>query len=116
MREIKFRVWDGEKMRRVGEIDFAVDLGPSYWGRDVEEQRFNAPCDQFMQFTGLHDAEGTEIWEGDLIPYGGANWSVHQKDGCWQILWDGGVSIGYILNELRVVGNIYETEEVVVDA
>jgi uncharacterized phage protein (TIGR01671 family) len=56
MREIRFRAWTGEKMRpcSVSVTGKAMmDFGPS-----------SAPL---MQFTGLYDKSGTEIWEGDIL-------------------------------------------------
>ena len=57
MREIKFRAWDGQKM-----LD-SQDLTQNgmYWDwlgkQDVE----------LMQYTGLKDKNGKEIYEGDVV-------------------------------------------------
>lgn len=61
MREIKFRAWDknGKKMIGPYEItnDCICDVLIHYGSSDLI----------WMQFTGLHDKNFMEIWEGDII-------------------------------------------------
>ena len=56
MREIKFRAWDGntKKMSEITQLRLPhrEDLAPDVF---------------LMQFTGLKDKNGKEIWEGDII-------------------------------------------------
>ena len=56
MREIKFRAWDKE--------DGMLDI--SHWTVNMLNEN-RLPSFQIMQFTGLHDKNGKEIWEGDII-------------------------------------------------
>lgn len=80
-RTIKFRVWNGERMLypeyfgsnaygSQGQITIGwtnesyIDLG------SIRQQPYEAweSC-TLMQFTGLYDCEGKEVWEGDVLEY-----------------------------------------------
>lgn len=70
-REIKFRVWDvgNKEMLEVQELDFESTF---YGGRiAIRPDQYNDYFDTedmiLMQYTGLKDKNGKEIYEGDII-------------------------------------------------
>lgn len=114
-REIKFRAWDGKRMT----IDFCIKSGG-----DVFQPHYDRPPSlerwDVMQFTGLHDKNGKEIYEGDItqtvcgdgvrlskfiIEWDEANcrFVKHRHDGEVFDL----DSLSVALHE--IIGNIYET-------
>jgi hypothetical protein len=111
MRTIKFRAWDLINRRWCG-----YDLkGFVFTDRATKEQEIIEWCPKrdgkiLMQFTGLKDKRGCEIYEGDLVqviqkgkyrdgkPYK-VEWKMDKLRNGWN------VSRGI---NLEVVGNIYE--------
>ena len=74
-REIKFRAWDGERMfLSPSEIQHLGSWFDGHWPGAL------AKPDQIrlMQYTGLHDKNGVEIYEGDIVMY------RNDYDGDWE--------------------------------
>lgn len=74
---------------------------------------------ELMQYTGLKDKNGVEIYEGDIVRYAEFNCPVlWSKDLMWCIDINNGYGeemlTAYFDYELEVIGNIYENKELLV--
>lgn len=149
MREIKFRAWDNGIMKKFIRIPFFVGSdGTPYkdndpYGLDMSGRRSISPLQDIviMQYTGLKDKDGKEIYEGDIIAdpdnFGcTTGWGGGEYDECPNkklIVWDevdakfkldfinekyrgrgvSGFSLckGNCASRFEVIGNIYENPE-----
>jgi hypothetical protein len=106
MREIKFRAWDGNEMEYIDDW---------YWfeERGVHDSRGEGFGISFniMQYTGLLDKNGKEIYEGDIYQSNGL-FPCEVKFGEGRFYGEGSLeSLSEDINcygELEVIGNIYE--------
>lgn len=125
MREIKFRAWDEKNKKMVYRTDEPVEENDSllnYLFTQFEDDTFGfipeGEGDRLptMQFTGLHDKQGKEIWEGDIVQIydkkymGKAN--VVFAHGVYRVYFDRWfvISVDVGGGQLEVIGNIYEKE------
>jgi uncharacterized phage protein (TIGR01671 family) len=118
MRDIRFRAWDkiNKCMGEVETINFDIDL---LWCVGNTEQINFENC-VLMQFTGLLDKNGREIFEGDILGIEGlSQYSViwHKENCAWKVTNNRDLSSEYLgdmehcgnkLLLLSVLGNIYE--------
>jgi len=74
MREIKFRAWDKrDKIWCDWEHNIMLGLDGEVFRNGIEDK---APEVELMQFTGLQDKNGKDIYEGDIIEK--LSWNVSQ--------------------------------------
>lgn len=128
MREIKFRAWH-KKEKRMSHVNvFSQAEG---WVHTPGEhgcyEVWNAGKYEIMQYTGLKDKNGKEIWNGDIVSLGSFDTLrahieyqhcsfvlVHKKDSERKQYCDNGVSEPIFKNcevSLEVIGNIYENPD-----
>jgi uncharacterized phage protein (TIGR01671 family) len=130
MREIKFRAWDKRQCKMFGIEDLAFDPwgklagiycdGPDFSNDSEVLLGAEADLDQavLMQYTGLYDYAGTEIYEGDVLRGElGSLYEVEFNDGQFQpALRYGGTqvvieSIADMADYSSVIGNVYQNPE-----
>jgi len=152
--EIKFRAWDGKSIitqSKRGEYDdfYTLDLDGTFYGHtrtgdehfDFDKSDKNRRMYVLMQYTGLKDKNGKEIYEGDIgircldlkkVYTDGKTWRDY-----WVVEWHT-ESAGFVtrlfaeynaqfskvvpvkeeanpyskrFNEIQIIGNIYENPE-----
>lgn len=140
MREIKFRAWDmsNKKMIYVQEglsleihddgsgcisdlsTESILEFSPwEYQNRkSFDDKKIMADAGILMQYTGLKDKNGKEIYEGDIIRWNpderkvpiGRNQEVFWDDTGWAPF-RGDMVDGWKSNRYEIIGNIYENPE-----
>jgi uncharacterized phage protein (TIGR01671 family) len=138
-REIKFRAWDKKNSKMINYIPVLLLSENAIWTHDLnyfhntqqwteDEGMIYDPI--LMQYTGLKDSKGVEIFEGDIVKYNGFyEGDCFEEEGIGYVLWneeghsvcynDRNGEIVYICSTWdlaknyggEVIGNIYEHPE-----
>ena len=128
-RLFKFRAWVKEQNRMIKVFGFNEHLvfEQTWDSPSIKENIFEIEDCHIMQFTGLIDKNGTEIYEGDIvsIEYGKGIVEYSEKQAMFIINWIGdneayNESLAYnprnyiygkTRKDIEVIGNIYENPE-----
>jgi uncharacterized phage protein (TIGR01671 family) len=119
MRDIKFRAWDEENKQMIQWHDtFFYDTSAvTNWSGDFSYIEM-----PLMQFTGLKDSNGKEIYEGDIVEYqdsicdGYREYPITRKREVSYgigVFWAGSYELHKVRNEAVIIGNIYESPELI---
>ena len=121
MREIKFRawLWDERELHYVLKMDTVNNGYGKVWMIDTFHYK-NISHFGLMQFTGLNDKNGVEIYEGDICSNEVAKWEVIFDTGCFcgkRIGGSDGTQNIHLalraIRELSVIGNIHENPSLI---
>lgn len=111
MREIKFRSWNANENKMTK---------PFAWVNDsnmISTRMCSSPTHELMQFTGLLDCNGVEIYEGDIVEdhIGIGVVEYSERKASFKVNYRNGFGkwfIDYILKgereSIKVIGNIHQ--------
>jgi uncharacterized phage protein (TIGR01671 family) len=135
MRDIKFRVWDKYKkqMYPISSIDYdifsqeirIIAVGHengmcTAYNKNHNSEKCDITALELMQYTGLNDKNGKEIYEGDIVKVDNIDLAIIYFDDdrmAWGIkpinefYFDSPLLSENISLELRVIGNIYDNSD-----
>ena len=119
-REIKFRAFTMPECEMVYSDEY----------KEIDKENplaefFNCQTDNIMQYTGLKDKNGKDIYEGDIVECGYGKGKIVFKSGCFMVEWidDKEAYLEFLFSrkgmyirkddeQFVLIGNIYENQEI----
>ena len=133
-RDLEIMVYSDKRNKSTYDINYEFAMNEKgvlvcNWHEDTEDyygnfKEANGTLDNLMQYTGLKDKNGKEIYEGDILSikiYSGdkviveGKTVVEFKDGCFGVIWGHDKAFlslnSFFKAKFEVIGNIYENPE-----
>ncbi|WP_345912106.1 YopX family protein [Bacillus altitudinis] len=125
MREIKFRAFEEHSKRMFYNVQSGIYMDPD----EIEsfDEILGLARYKVMQFTGLKDKNGDEIYEGDFVKIISSYYgqeiiaTVRYENSLASFVFETGEDQGYSridasFKDIKVVGNIYEDPDLLEEA
>jgi len=113
MREIKFRAWDKKNKK----MDMFAHNRAYFGSRAENPKAFDDII--LMQYTGLKDKNGKEIYEGDIVKYceeyiqedliKWSNGIIEYGGSGFKI--DGKGELDFYGDDIEIIGNVYQNKD-----
>jgi len=120
-REIKFRAWDIHNKVMYDNSEIYLELGEGddfVVGIDDGDQRLKKDKDAILiQYTGLRDKNGKEIYEGDIVKWTHPSFKEYKKE--YKILEISDIRKSLMLEPdcqrgwIEIIGNIYQNKNLI---